>query len=820
MFVLKFGGSSVASPDTIKKVQAIVADYAKTHKRIVVVVSAFGGITDALIDTGTKAAAKDETYTQQFNDIYNRHTNAIDDLLADAQTKVQNVDFLKEKSENLKSLLKGINLTKEMSARTKDCVCSYGELLSSKIIAAYFKATMDNVHFVDSRNIIITNSNFGRAHVNFEATKNNCLQQIRSNGIYVMGGYIASNDLEETTTLGRGGSDYTASILAACCDAEELHIWTDVDGVMSADPRKVKKAFSINYLSYDEAMELSHFGAKVIYPPTIKPVLQKNIPIRIKNTFNPSFEGSLISSKPPTVEKTFPVKGISSISNISLLTLQGAGMIGVAGIAGRLFTTLAKNNISVILISQASSEHSICFAIDPSNNDLAKTVTENEFDKELSIGDIEPIIVDSNKSILAIVGQNMNSTTGISGRLFQALGKNGININAIAQGSSELNISTVVEAKNEIKAINVLHDALFLSETKTLHLFIVGTGLIGNTLINQIKNQYESLLNQYKLDLKVIGITNTRKMVIDEDGINLNDHETIMDAKGQKANFDAFVEEMVQLNLPNTVFVDNTASEAPIDAYLKILNNSISIVTPNKIAKTQNSQKHRELLERASQSGAQFMYETNVGAGLPIISTLKDLISSGDEIIKIEAVLSGSLSFIFNNFTSKNSFTEIVEQAKEKGFTEPDPRIDLSGKDVARKVLILARETGQTIELDDIKIKDILPAACLNAESVADFFNELKNNEAYFTEIINKAEMDSKRLRFIATITKENASVALQAVDIDNPFYHLSGSDNMVVYTTKRYNERPLVVKGPGAGAAVTAGGVFAEIINIAKYLV
>jgi len=819
MIVLKFGGSSVASHDTIKKVQAIVADYAKTHKRIVVVVSAFGGITDALIDTGTKASAQDERYIELFDEIYLRHLNTIDKLLVEPAAKDQNAAFLKEKSENLKSLLKGINLTKEMSARTKDCVCSYGELLSSKIIAAYFNATMDDVYFLDSRKVVATNSNFGRAKVDFEVTKNNCMQQIRSNGIYVMGGFISANELGETTTLGRGGSDYTASVVAACCDAKEVHIWTDVDGVMSADPRKVKKAFSINYLSYDEAMELSHFGAKVIYPPTIKPVLQKNIPIRIKNTFNPTFEGSLISAEAPATEKTFPVKGISSISNISLLTLQGAGMIGVAGIAGRLFSVLAKNSISVILISQASSEHSICFAIDPDNNDLAKNVIETEFIRELENGDIEPIIVDSNKSILAIVGQNMNSTTGISGRLFQALGKNGVNINAIAQGSSELNISTVVDAVDEIKAINVLHDALFLSETKTLHLFVVGTGLIGGTLINQIKDQYESLLNQYKLDLKVIGITNTRKMVVDEDGIDLKDHQTIMDAKGQTADFNTFVDEMVKLNLPNTVFVDNTASEAPIDAYLKILSNSISIVTPNKIAKTQNSQKHKELLDRAAQSGAQFMYETNVGAGLPIISTLKDLIQSGDEITKIEAVLSGSLSFIFNTFTSKNSFTEIVELAKEKGFTEPDPRVDLSGKDVARKVLILARETGQTIELEDIKIKDILPQACLNAESVGDFFNELKNNEAYFTDLINKAEMDNKRLRFIATITKETASVELQAVDIENPFYHLSGSDNMVVYTTKRYNERPLVVKGPGAGADVTAGGVFAEIINIAKYL-
>jgi len=817
MIVLKFGGSSVKDADRIDTVKSIIQNYNKEHKRIAVVVSALGGITDQLIATGELASKKDDKYIENFNEIYNRHLDIITKLVArDKQEEL--ITFLKATAENLQSLLKGVSLIREMSARTKDCICSFGEIMSSKIIATFLEEDIKKTRHLDAREIITTNSNFGNARLDLEATHQNCVKHIRNNGVYIMGGFIASNALNETTTLGRGGSDFSASILAACTDAKELHIWTDVDGVMSADPRKATKAFSIPYLSYDEAMELSHFGAKVIYPPTIKPVLQKNIPIRIKNTFNPAFEGTLISNEPP-LKETNPVKGISSISSISLVTLQGAGMIGVAGIAGRLFSVLAKNNISVILISQASSEHSICFAINPDMDELAKTVIESEFERELERGDIEPVLVESKRSILAIVGENMNSTSGISGRLFQSLGKNGININAIAQGSSELNISTVVDAEDEIKAINVLHDALFLSENKTLNIFIVGTGLIGGTLVKQIQEQSKNLLNNLKLDLKVIGITNTRKMHIDVDGINLTNVDEILRAKGSTADFNQFVQSMIGLNLPNSIFVDNTASELPIDSYLDIVNNSISIVTPNKIAKTQDTKSHFELLEAAKKSGAQFMYETNVGAGLPVISTLRDLIQSGDEIQKIEAVLSGSLSFIFNSFSTDTNFNEIVELAKEKGYTEPDPRVDLSGKDVARKVLILARETGQSIELNEIRITNILPDACLNASSVETFFKELKNENKHFTQMLENAQRENKKLRFIATITKEDAFVELQAVDAENPFYHLSGSDNMVVYTTKRYHDRPLVVKGPGAGAEVTAGGVFAEIINIGKYL-
>lgn len=817
MIVLKFGGSSVKNAERIQAVNSIIQQYGKDHKRIAVVVSAFGGITDQLIQTGKLAAQQDEQYIENFTEIYNRHADAINELIAEEnQTDLK--AYLKQKAENLQSLLKGVYLLREMSDRTKDCISSFGEIMSSKIITSYLEEDIEKTIHLDARQIIKTDKNFGNARVNMEFTQQNCVKHIRNNGVYVMGGFIATNDLEETTTLGRGGSDFSASILAACTDAKELHIWTDVDGVMSSDPRKAKKAFSIPYLSYDEAMELSHFGAKVIYPPTIKPVLQKNIPLRIKNTFNPDFEGTLISNDPP-LKETNPVKGISSISSISLITLQGAGMIGVAGIAGRLFSTLAKNEISVILISQASSEHSICFAIDPGKDDLAKTVIEAEFQRELDRGDIEPVVVESNRSILAIVGENMNSTAGISGRLFQSLGKNGININAIAQGSSELNISTVVDANDEIKAINVLHDALFLSENKTLHLFIVGTGLIGGTLIKQINEQYETLIQDLKLELKVIGVTNTRKMMINEAGIDLTNVEEMLNAKGSSADFNTFVQEMRALNLPNSIFVDNTASELPIDAYLEIIKDSISIVTPNKIAKTQNMKSHQTLLEAAQKSGALFMYETNVGAGLPIISTLRDLIQSGDKILKIEAVLSGSLSFIFNSFSKENQFNEVVNLAKEKGFTEPDPRIDLSGKDVARKVLILARETGQSIELSDIRIVNILPDECLQAKTVEDFFKALKEHNNHFDVMLENAESEQKKLRFIATITEEDAFVELQAVDMENPFYHLSGSDNMVVYTTKRYNERPLVVKGPGAGAEVTAGGVFAEIINIGKYL-
>ncbi len=585
---------------------------------------------------------------------------------------------------------------------------------------------------------------------------------------------------------------------------------------MTADPRKVKKAFTLNALSYEEAMELSHFGAKVIYPPTIQPVYQRNIPIFIKNTGNPEFKGTIIHNDS---EDEQIVKGISSISDIALLRVQGTGLIGVAGISGRLFSALADNHISVILITQASSEHSICFAVKPEQSEKAKKVLEQAFSFEIKSGNIDEIVVENGLSIVAVVGAAMNKTTGISGRLFNALGKNGINIVAIAQGSSELNISVVVEKKNEIKALNALHDAMFLSNLRTLHLYMIGTGLIGKTLIQQLQDQGPILKETNALDVQINALSNSRQMILSEEGINPSEAIEALEKEGTKANLKTLVDFAIEQNYPNSIVVDNTASEAPIIYYKEILANSISIVTPNKIAKTTRTAEHEVLLKTAAKSGARFLYETNVGAGLPIISTLKDLLQSGDEIIKIEAVLSGSLSFIFNNFSTDQKFSDVVKLAKEKGYTEPDPRDDLSGKDVARKALILSREIGQKIELEDIEIQNILPKPCIDAGSVDAFFKELEKQNDHFSSLIKSAEEEGKVLRFVSTITPDKVKVELIMADAENPFYALSGSDNMIVFTTKRYADRPLVIKGPGAGAEVTAAGVFAEIISIGNYL-
>jgi len=686
------------------------------------------------------------------------------------------------------------------------------------MIAQYFKKSLSvPVYHIDSRNLIKTNSDFNAAQVDFETTNRNIAEQMSAEtGVYVMGGFVASNDNDVTTTLGRGGSDFSAAIVAAGLKADEVEIWTDVDGVMTADPRKVKKAFSLIEMTYEEAMEMSHFGAKVLHPPTVQPALDNQIPIRIRNTFNPSFVGTLITN---STQDTDPVKGISSIGDVALMSVQGSGLIGVTGIAGRLFTTLARNRVNIILITQASSEHSISFAVLPKDADRAKKAIEEEFVFEMRSHLINHITIEKNLAIVAVIGSNMRNVIGISGRMFQALGKNGVNIRAIAQGSSELNISAVLSKADVTKSLNALHEAFFLSDTHSLNLYIVGTGLIASTLLTQIKQQYNYLLDKQLLEVKLVGITNTQKMCFDEDGFALEKWQQTLEEVGEPAKLADFVEKMIQQNLPNSIFIDCTASDKPIPYYENILKESISIVTPNKIANSSEFQHYLKYKELARKYGVKFLYETNVGAGLPVITTLNDLLRSGDEVLKIEAVLSGSLSFIFNNFTGDAKFSTIVGQAKERGYTEPDPRDDLSGKDVARKVLILSRELGQSIEIEDIAVENILPEACLKAKTVDSFFTALAKNDQHFTDLRNAASADGKVLRFLATIEQDKASVALKAVSPDNPFYGLSGSDNMIVFRTVRYNERPLVIKGPGAGAEVTAAGVFAEIISIANYL-
>lgn len=817
MRILKFGGSSVATPERIQRIVEILKGYYSKGERFAVVFSAFGGVTDSLIHMSRLAAKGDQEYEEYFEKFRDRHNEAVNTLL-EGNLKSETLASMEKNHDVLKNLLYGIRLVREASPRTTDYVLSFGERNSAFIISRVLQQNGINASFLDTRELIKTDKKFGAATVDFDVTYKNIAAHFNKYPeVQVATGFISSAKGGLTTTLGRGGSDYTSSLLAAGLQANLIEIWTDVDGVLTADPRKVNKAFTIPSMTYAEAMEMSHFGAKVIYPPTLQPALKKNIPLRIKNTFNPEFEGTLISADNKNGQHL--VKGISSISEISLLTLQGSGLFGVPGIAGRLFGALAHAGINIILITQGSSEHSISFAVQPKNAKRAKKKVDTEFEYEISGSSIDPIKVEDDLSVVAIIGENMRYQPGISGRLFRALGKNGINCVAIAQGSSELNVSVVIPRVDERKALNALHESFFLSDTKVLHLFMVGVGLIGSTLINQIREQADYLQGKRQLEIKIVGLSNSKKMVFDAEGIDLSSWKERLTTSDMSTDIADFVEKMQQMNLANTIFIDNTASEQIASYYEKILDSSISIATPNKIATSSSFLQYQRLKTISKRRGVQFLYETNVGAGLPVISTLNDLINSGDQIIKIEGVLSGSLSFIFNSFDAEHSFSSVVHQAKELGYTEPDPRVDLNGIDVRRKLIILARETGLALEAEDVDIVPVLPEACQKAEDVSAFFEEIEKANDHFEKLRAGAAKEGKALRMIASLENQKASISLQAVDASHPFYSLSGSDNMIVFTTERYKERPLVVRGPGAGAEVTAAGLFAEIISIRNYL-
>lgn len=821
--VLKFGGTSVSTAARIREIAEISKSILAEEDKVVVIVSAMGkdpatkyiGTTDFLINMGKKAVNADKAFLEDLAYLEERHRNAAKELLND-ENFINFSNFLDAKIKNLSNLLNGVYLLKEMSPKALDCICSFGELCSSKLVAYYFSEKMKDVRFLDARRVVRTNSDFGAAIVNFNITNEQILLQTKDEGMYVMGGFIATNDKEMTTTLGRGGSDYSAAIMAAGIKADQLEIWTDVNGVMTADPRKVKDAFSLTHLTYEEAMEMSHFGAKVLHPPTVQPAFTNNIPIYIKNTFNPDYPGTCISRE---VNDKHLVKGVSSIGNVSLLNIQGTGLIGVSGIAARLFNALARAKVNIILITQASSEHSITFAVKPEDTERASFVIDNEFEYEINANQINPVSVQSDLAIVAIIGSGMRKVSGISGRLFKSLGQNGINVYAIAQGSSELNISAVIHKDDINKALNALHQSFFLSDTKTLNLFVLGVGLIGGTLLKQIEKQTSKLLKDKSLRFRIVALSNSRKMLFDENGIAIEAYKDRLEKEGETANLEGFVDKMIGCNLANSIFIDCTASKAPSESYEKIIKESISIITPNKVANTLSQEKYENLRVLSKANNARFKYETNVGAGLPVISTLRDLINSGDEVHKITAVLSGSLSFIFNSFKIGSSFYEIVKEAKEKGYTEPDPRDDLGLTDVARKALILSREIGKKMELSDIGIEPIMPEKCMDAETVDDFFEELKSHNGYFDNLLQSALDKQQVLRIMAEITKEKTSVKLMKVDASNPFYSLTGSENMIAFQTERYFDTPLVVRGPGAGAEVTAAGVFAEIITEADEL-
>ena len=818
MKVLKFGGSSVGTPQRIEQLILILDKYHKRGDTFTVAFSAFSGITDSLLEMATLAAKGDEAYKTPLKNLVTRHNDAIAYLLNDSN-RPEIATALSQNHEELEDLLHGIFLVREASTRTLDYVVSFGERNSSFVIAAAMNQRGIPSEFLDARKIIVTDKNFGAAKVDFAVTNEKIEQYyaLHNDKVQVVTGFIGATKGGLTTTLGRGGSDYTGAILGAALNAEVVEIWTDVDGILTADPRKVKKAFTVPVMTYGEAMEMSHFGAKVIYPPTIQPTLAKNIPLVIKNTFNPDFEGTLVSTQGNPNGSI--ITGISSIPHITLLTLQGSGLFGVPGIAARLFSALGRSGVNIILITQGSSEYSISFAVQPASMRKAVKAVEEEFNYEMKSALVDSIKVEDDLAVIAIIGENMRFRPGIAGRMFQALGKNGINSVAIAQGSSELNISVVVPKSDETKALNALHESFFLSDTRQLHLFIMGVGLIGGTLINQIRQQADYLRIERSLEIKVVGLANSKKMIFNEDGIELDNWQNLLFEANDVSDVQGFITNMKTMNLSNTIFIDNTASEEIAANYGTILNASISISTPNKIATSSSYEQYKDLQRIANRRNVQFKYETNVGAGLPVISTLKDLTNSGDRILKIEGVLSGTLAYIFNNFKAGTTFSDIVKKAKALGLTEPDPRDDLSGRDVRRKIIILAREAGYPIEAVDVALENILPQACIDATSVDDFFVALEQADAHFETMRANAEANGKALRMAAKLENGKASVGLLEVDSQHPFYMLSGSDNMIVFTSERYKDRPLVVRGPGAGAEVTAAGIFAEIITIGNYL-
>jgi len=810
MKVLKFGGTSVGSVASILSLQKIVEKEAK-HQPIIVVVSALGGITDQLITTSQLALKGDESWRNEFDSIVARHHKMIDAIITDPHDReslFNNVDSL---FEQLQSIYYGVFLIHDLSHKTEDTIVSYGERLSSRIVATLIRGAK----WFDSRKFIKTEEKQGKRSLDSELTNKLVLDTFSDlPRISLVPGFIAQDrDSGDITNLGRGGSDYTASILAASLNAEVLEIWTDVDGFMTADPRVIKSAYTINELSYAEAMELCNFGAKVVYPPTIYPVCVKNIPIKVKNTFNPDGKGTIIKSHVENNQK--PIKGLSSIKGTTVITVTGLSMVGVVGVNRRIFSSLANNGISVFLVSQAASENNTSIGVKDEDADNAVRVLNDEFRLEIEDGRMFPMHAESGLATVAIVGENMRRTPGISGKLFEVLGRSGISIIAIAQGASEMNISFVVKGTDLRKALNVLHDSLFLSEYKVLNLFICGVGTVGGMLIEQIKSQYEELKQNSNLKLKVVGIASSKNAIFNRDGLNLDNYREELKAS-EPSNPEHLRDVILQMNIFNSVFVDCTASQDVAALYQSLLENNISVIAANKIAASGKYEDYYHLKQTAIQRGVKFRFETNVGAGLPIIGTINDLRNSGDKILKIEAVLSGTLNFIFNEIGAETPFSETVKRAKEQGYSEPDPRIDLSGKDVVRKLVILTREAGYKVEQEDVEKHLFVPNNYFQG-SVEDFWKRLPELDANFEQRREKLAEEGKRWRFVATMEHGKTNVALKEVDSSHPFYNLEGSNNIVLLTTDRYKEYPMQIQGYGAGASVTAAGVFANIMSIAN---
>ncbi|TXH23130.1 MAG: bifunctional aspartate kinase/homoserine dehydrogenase I [Chitinophagaceae bacterium] len=811
MQVLKFGGTSVANSKNIQLTIDVIKEKIKSD-RTIVVVSALSGITDLLLNAGNTAASGNQDYQKIIQEIEQKHFDVVKELIP-IQHQSSYLSLVKKAINELEDICNGLYLLQEISDRTKDRIAGYGEWLSSQIIAA--KLQLDGVDFKwkDSKELIKTNDKFTKAEVDYPSTFSN-LQQFFSEGQshYLMPGFIASTFDGIPTTMGRGGSDFTAAIIAAALDAKRLEIWTDVSGMMTADPRLTKNAKPIERISYQEAMELSHFGAKVIYPPTIQPVLKKNIPVWIKNTFAPADMGTLITNEKTKNVSNDLITGISSVNNISLLTVEGSGMMGITGFSKRMFQALSNAQVNIILITQSSSEYSICVAVEQANANKAHYALNDMFAQELILQTINPIAVESNLSIIALVGDEMKSHPGVSGRMFSALGKNGVNIRAIAQGSTEKNISAVISSSDVAKAVNALHETFFETAYKQVHLFVFGAGNVGSKLLKQLESQLSNLKENFRIIVKLVGLANSKKMVFNQSGIPFDQWGSYLDS-GDPLQMEQLIHQIINANLQNAVMVDITASDVVAATYEQFLKKSISVVACNKIAASSSMEKYNQLKSLARSFNAKFLFETNVGAALPIISTIKDVVQSGDTINRIDAVLSGTLNFVFNNYDGNTSFSSVVRQAQAEGYTEPDPRLDLGGVDVMRKILILAREAGNKMEMDAIENHKFLPEECMQG-TVEEFYQCMEKHEAHFKQLLMDAQAHGCKLKFVASFENGKAEVGLQHIKPDSDLYHLYGKDNIVLLKTDRYAQQPLVIKGAGAGADVTASGVFADIVR------
>ncbi|WP_224490141.1 bifunctional aspartate kinase/homoserine dehydrogenase I [Robertkochia flava] len=810
MKVLKFGGTSVGNPDNIRKVYQIIRN--NHNQDLIVVVSAMSGVTNLLDQAVTTAASQNREFENALKELEEIHVIAIRELFPVAlQSNL--IGYLKKEVNKLETLLEGAFMIGECTPRLKDKVLSFGEQCSSYIIQQFFNANHLDSWLGDSKSLIKTNEHFGKAQVDRDLSYKLIKAAYREHkgAVGVLPGFVASSRSGHVTTLGRGGSDYTAALVAAALNAELLEIWTDVSGMYTADPRIVKQAFAIAAISYEEAMELSNFGAKVLYPPSIQPVLEKGIPILIKNTFDAEAEGTMIAKNPEGSRRA--VRGISRISGISLLSLEGPGLIGIPGTSQRFFGVLSAGNINVVMITQASSEHSICVGVSDEDAEKAQELVRLEFENEINSNKVYDPVIEQELSIIALVGDQMKSYQGLSGRMFSALGKNNVNIRAIAQGASERNISAVIANKDVKKALNTLHEEFFEDRVKQLNLFVMGAGNVGKRFLEQIKKQKKFLKEQLKINVRLTGLANSRTMTFNDHGMDLDNWENLL-KEGQPATLEEFHNKVLSLNLRNSVFVDITANDKVASTYGDYLSKSVAVVTCNKIAASSEYEHYRHLKDLSKRYNTPFLFETNVGAGLPVLDTLKNLVISGDKVRRIDAVLSGSLNFIFNHFNSETAFAGVVKRAMEEGYTEPDPRIDLSGVDVMRKILILARESGYQLDLEDITCNDFLPENALKSENTESFLKILEDNDAHFNRILEKANANGCKLKYVASFNNGKASVGLQEIAPDHPFYNLEGKDNIVLFYTDRYPEQPLNIKGAGAGAEVTASGIFADIIR------